>query len=55
MSLSTDLEGIAKDVAILETANAQKTALINQLTSQALTDMGGGATFYDALVEIEKQ
>jgi anaerobic selenocysteine-containing dehydrogenase len=27
---------------------------INQLTSQALTDMGGGATFYDALVEIEK-
>jgi anaerobic selenocysteine-containing dehydrogenase len=26
---------------------------INQLTSQALTDMGGGATFYDALVEIE--
>lgn len=30
-------------------------ANINQLTSQALTDMGGGATFYDALVEIEKQ
>ncbi len=29
-------------------------ANINQLTSQALTDMGGGATFYDALVEIEK-
>jgi anaerobic selenocysteine-containing dehydrogenase len=27
---------------------------INQLTSQALTDMGGGATFYDALVEIER-
>jgi anaerobic selenocysteine-containing dehydrogenase len=26
---------------------------INQLTSQQLTDMGGGATFYDALVEIE--
>ena len=26
---------------------------VNQLTSQALTDMGGGATFYDALVEIE--
>ena len=26
---------------------------INQLTSQALTDMGGGATFYDALVEVE--
>lgn len=26
---------------------------INQLTSQALTDMGNGATFYDALVEIE--
>ena len=26
---------------------------INQLTSQTLTDMGGGATFYDALVEIE--
>ncbi|MDT7543274.1 MAG: hypothetical protein QOE33_3178 [Acidobacteriota bacterium] len=27
---------------------------VNQLTSQTLTDMGGGATFYDALVEIEK-
>ncbi|HEY0004391.1 MAG TPA: molybdopterin oxidoreductase family protein [Pyrinomonadaceae bacterium] len=27
---------------------------INQLSSQALTDMGGGATFYDALIEIEK-
>jgi anaerobic selenocysteine-containing dehydrogenase len=27
---------------------------INQLTSQALTDMGGGATFYDALIEIER-
>jgi anaerobic selenocysteine-containing dehydrogenase len=29
-------------------------ANVNQLTSQSLTDMGGGATFYDALVEIEK-
>ena len=28
---------------------------VNQLTSQGLTDLGGGATFYDALVEIEKQ
>jgi anaerobic selenocysteine-containing dehydrogenase len=27
---------------------------INQLTSQSLTDMGGGATFYDALVELER-
>lgn len=27
---------------------------INQLTSQQLTDMGGGATFYDALIEIER-
>ena len=27
---------------------------INQLTSQTLTDIGGGATFYDALVEVEK-
>jgi anaerobic selenocysteine-containing dehydrogenase len=27
---------------------------VNQLTSQTLTDMGGGATFYDALVEVEK-
>ncbi|MDQ3687283.1 MAG: molybdopterin oxidoreductase family protein [Acidobacteriota bacterium] len=26
---------------------------INQLSSQGLTDMGGGATFYDALVEVE--
>ena len=29
-------------------------ANINQLTSQKLTDMGGGATFYDALVEVER-
>jgi anaerobic selenocysteine-containing dehydrogenase len=29
-------------------------ANINQLTSQSLTDMGGGATFYDALVEVER-
>ncbi|MGH9945449.1 MAG: molybdopterin dinucleotide binding domain-containing protein, partial [Pyrinomonadaceae bacterium] len=29
-------------------------ANVNQLTSQGLTDMGGGATFYDALVEIER-
>lgn len=28
-------------------------ANVNQLTSQALTDIGGGATFYDTLVEIE--
>ena len=27
---------------------------INQLSSQAITDMGGGATFYDALVEVER-
>ncbi|HEY0319700.1 MAG TPA: molybdopterin oxidoreductase family protein [Pyrinomonadaceae bacterium] len=27
---------------------------INQLTSQSLTDMGGGATFYDALIEVER-
>jgi anaerobic selenocysteine-containing dehydrogenase len=26
----------------------------NEVTSQALTDMGGGATFYDALVQIER-
>jgi anaerobic selenocysteine-containing dehydrogenase len=29
-------------------------ANVNQLTSQKLTDMGGGATFYDALVEVER-
>ncbi|MGI9133730.1 MAG: molybdopterin-containing oxidoreductase family protein [Rhodoferax sp.] len=26
---------------------------VNQLTSQALTDMGGGPTFYDCLVEVQ--
>ena len=26
----------------------------NEVTSQALTDMGGGATFYDCLVEVER-
>lgn len=29
-------------------------ANVNQLTSQGLTDIGRGATFYDALVEIER-
>lgn len=29
-------------------------ANINQLSSQGLTDMGGGATFYDALIEVER-
>jgi anaerobic selenocysteine-containing dehydrogenase len=28
-------------------------ASINVLTSERLTDMGGGATFYSALVEVE--
>ncbi len=27
---------------------------VNQLTSQRVADMGGGATFYDALVEVER-
>jgi anaerobic selenocysteine-containing dehydrogenase len=27
---------------------------VNQTVSQALTDLGGGATFYDNLVEIAK-
>lgn len=26
---------------------------VNELTSQALSDFGGGATFYDCLVEVE--
>lgn len=29
-------------------------ANVNQLTSQRITDMGGGATFYDALIEVER-
>jgi anaerobic selenocysteine-containing dehydrogenase len=26
----------------------------NEVTAQALTDLGGGATFYDCLVEVER-
>jgi anaerobic selenocysteine-containing dehydrogenase len=26
----------------------------NEVTSQALTDLGGSATFYDCLVEVER-
>ena len=26
----------------------------NELTSQALTDIGGGATFYDCLVDVAR-
>ncbi len=29
-------------------------ANINQLSSQELTDMGRGATFYDCLIEVER-
>jgi hypothetical protein len=27
---------------------------VNEVVSQALTDLGGGATFYDCLVDVEK-
>jgi hypothetical protein len=27
---------------------------VNELTSQRLTDIGGGATFYSTLVEVKK-
>jgi hypothetical protein len=27
---------------------------VNEVTSQALTDLGGGPTFYDCLVQVER-
>jgi anaerobic selenocysteine-containing dehydrogenase len=33
---------------------SQDGANVNALTSERLTDIGGGATFYSALVEVEK-
>ncbi|HLL69876.1 MAG TPA: molybdopterin oxidoreductase family protein [Pyrinomonadaceae bacterium] len=46
-------EGVVVSPSVWWNKNSPDGANINQLTSQALTDMGGGATFYDALVEIE--
>jgi anaerobic selenocysteine-containing dehydrogenase len=34
--------------------NGEGTANVNALTSEILTDIGGGATFYSTLVEVRK-
>ncbi|MDT4954099.1 MAG: hypothetical protein QOJ02_2237 [Acidobacteriota bacterium] len=48
-------EGVVVSPSVWWNKLSPGNANINQLTSQTLTDMGAGATFYDALVEIEKQ
>ncbi|HEY0386501.1 MAG TPA: molybdopterin dinucleotide binding domain-containing protein, partial [Pyrinomonadaceae bacterium] len=47
-------EGVVVSPSVWWNKLSPGNANINQLTSQTLTDMGKGATFYDALVEIEK-
>jgi anaerobic selenocysteine-containing dehydrogenase len=45
--------GVVVSPSVWWNKNSPGNTNINQLTAQALTDMGGGATFYDALVEVE--
>jgi len=47
-------EGVATALSIWWRKNSPDGQNINVLTSQALTDLGGGATFYDCLVEVRK-
>jgi anaerobic selenocysteine-containing dehydrogenase len=47
-------EGVVVSPSVWWNKLSPDSANVNRLTSQTLTDMGGGATFYDALVEIEK-
>jgi anaerobic selenocysteine-containing dehydrogenase len=45
--------GVVVSPSVWWNKNSPDNVNINQLTSQTLTDMGAGATFYDALVEVE--
>lgn len=45
-------EGVAVSPSVWWNKLSPGGANINQLSSQELTDMGGGATFYDALIEV---
>lgn len=45
--------GVVVSPSVWWNKNSPGNVNINQLASQALTDLGSGATFYDALVEIE--
>ena len=47
-------EGVVVSPSVWWNKNSPDKKNINQLASQKLTDIGGGATFYDVLVEIEK-
>ena len=47
-------QGVVVSPSVWWNKNSPGETNINQLTSQTLTDMGGGATFYDVLVEVEK-
>ena len=47
--------GVAVALAIWWNKLSPEGANVNQTVSQALTDIGGGATFYDNLVEVARQ
>jgi anaerobic selenocysteine-containing dehydrogenase len=47
-------EGVVVSPSVWWNKNSPDKKNVNQLASQKLTDIGGGATFYDVLVEIEK-
>lgn len=47
-------EGVVVSPSVWWNKNSPDKKNINQLASQALTDIGGGATFYDVLVEVER-
>jgi anaerobic selenocysteine-containing dehydrogenase len=47
-------EGVVRASAVRWNKKAPDRRNVNVLTSDRLTDIGGGATFYSCLVEVEK-
>jgi anaerobic selenocysteine-containing dehydrogenase len=46
--------GVARAPAVRWNKRAEDAANVNVLTSDRLTDMGGGPTFYSCLVQVER-
>jgi anaerobic selenocysteine-containing dehydrogenase len=46
--------GVARAPAVRWNKRAEDALNVNVLTSERLTDMGGGPTFYSCLVQVER-
>jgi len=46
--------GVVRAPSVRWNKSAEDAANVNVLTSDRLTDMGGGPTFYSCLVEVER-